>query len=532
MIIADYFADQLFNAGVRHIFGIPGGTSIPWIEAFKNAGIEFILTTGEAGAGIMADVTSRLTGKPGVCHATFGPGATNISTGIGGAFLDRSSVIVLTCEMDDLMIRRTTQMNIDHQALFRPLTKATYRLNPENAPEILANALKICREEYPGPVHIGLPAGIEEVGVTVTPVIFPTVKYKKPDDTGKIISLLETSRRPLIAAGLTAKRLGIQQHLGSFLEKYKIPVIVTPMAKGLISEHHPSYAGVLFHALSDYIEDLYEITDLVLGIGYDPVEYNYESWIPGVPLIHFDTKESDMPGDIDVVQFINGEPGEWFAILEYLNAGSIIPEQTLIKGIRDEMLSVFEGFTGHFGPVAALKILREELPFETIITADVGSHLHLLGQYWETGNRGNFIISNGWSGMGFGTPAAIAAAIAMPTRNIVCITGDGGFLMTAGEMITARRYNLPIIIVVFSDGELNLIKLKQSWKDIKPYGTSLYHGDLFGSDIFLGIKVLKADSHETMRKSVINALLLKEPVIINAIIDPDDYKWLVVKDRR
>jgi len=529
MTVADYLADQLFKSGIRHVFGVPGGASLPWIEAFRNAGIEFILTTGEAAAAIMADVTFRLTGIPGVCHATFGPGATNISTGTGCAFLDRSSVIVLTSEMEDQMIRRTTQMNIDHQQLFRPLTKATFRLKPENAPEIITKAFKICREEYPGPVHIGLPGDIAGVDIPFLPEKQPVaIQDKRSGNAERIISLLEKSRRPLIAAGLTARRLGIQPWLLPFLDKYNIPVVLTPMAKGIISESHPSYAGVLFHALSDYLEDLCHKTDLVIGIGYDPVEYNYESWIPGVPLIHFDTRETDMPDTIDVLQYA-GAPAEWFNILEKLNAGSIIPEPGIIKGIRDEMTSVFEGFTNHFGPVSALKILMEELPPDTNITTDVGSHLHLAGQYWETRGRGNFIISNGWSGMGFGIPSAIAAAITKPYARSVCITGDGGFLMSAGEIMTARRNNLPVIVIVLSDGELNLIKLKQSWKDMKPGGMNLYYGELFGSDMFLGVKVLRADSHESMRKAINSSLLLKEPVIINAIIDPDDYKWLVVK---
>ncbi|MCJ7820166.1 MAG: thiamine pyrophosphate-binding protein, partial [Bacteroidales bacterium] len=129
MTIADYLADQLFNLGVKHVFGVPGGPSIPYMEAFRAAGIEFILTSNEAAAGVMAQVSGRLTGVPGVCHATFGPGATNISTGVGGALLDRSPVIVMTSEMDDNMIRRTTQMNIDHQKLFEPITKATFRMS-------------------------------------------------------------------------------------------------------------------------------------------------------------------------------------------------------------------------------------------------------------------------------------------------------------------------------------------------------------------------------------------------------------------
>ena len=188
-----------------------------------------------------------------------------------------------------------------------------------------------------------------------------------------------------------------------------------------------------------------------------------------------------------------------------------------------------DGFTGHFGPAAAIKILREELPDDSILTADVGSHLHLLGQFWETREKGRFIITNGWSGMGFGIPAAIAAAINCPGSTVVCITGDGGFLMTAGEMMTARRYNLPVIVIVFSDGELNLIKLKQSWKDISPYGTILYRDDLFGSDVFLGIRVLTARTSDGLRKSVNSALAMNEPVIINAVIDPEDYKWMIVR---
>jgi len=307
-----------------------------------------------------------------------------------------------------------------------------------------------------------------------------------------------------------------------------IPVVLTPMAKGMIPFDHPCYAGVLFHSLSDYLEDIYEKTDLIIGIGYDPVEFNYESWIPDVPLLHFDTKEADMPTEGNVTQFI-GQPDEWFAILKNLNAGSLLFERSLIKGIRDEMISVYNGFTNHFGPAAALKVLQDELPEDSILTSDVGSHLHLIGQFWDTCENGKLIMTNGWSTMGFGIPSAMAAQINSPDSTVVCITGDGGFLMMAGEMITLRRYNLPVIVVVFSDGELNLIKLKQSWKEIPAYGTLLYQSDLFGSDIFLGIKVLRADSIEGMRKATIEALSVNEPVIINAVIDPEDYKWLIVR---
>ncbi len=307
-----------------------------------------------------------------------------------------------------------------------------------------------------------------------------------------------------------------------------MPVVITPMAKGIIPGEHPCYAGVLFHALSNCLNDLYNRCDLVIGLGYDQVEYNYESWMPDVPLIHFDTKETDLPDRDNILRF-TGMPEEWFSILNNHCSGSLVPEKAIIKGIRDEMASTFNGFSSQFGPVEALKVLREELPENSILTADVGSHLHLLGQYWETGLKGDLIMSNGWSGMGFGIPAALAACMSKPGHRVVCITGDGGFLMMAGEMVTARRYGLKVIVVVLSDGELNLIKLKQSWKEIPPYGTLLYDGDLFGSDTFLGVKVLRADSEESMSVAVRKALSMNEPVIINSIIDPAEYKYLIVK---
>jgi acetolactate synthase-1/2/3 large subunit len=138
-------------------------------------------------------------------------------------------------------------------------------------------------------------------------------------------------------------------------------------------------------------------------------------------------------------------------------------------------------------------------------------------------------MTNGWSGMGFGIPAALACQLNNKEATVVCITGDGGFLMMAGEIVTAKRYNLPVIIVVFSDGELNLIKVKQSWSNLQPNGTILYLDDLFGTDIFLGLRVFRADSIESMRRVINEALALSEPVIINAVIDPEDYKWLIVK---
>jgi acetolactate synthase-1/2/3 large subunit len=348
MTVAEYIAHQLSGKGIRYIFGVPGGPSIQYMEAFRSAGIDFILVSNESAAGIMADVTARLTGVPGVCHATFGPGAANLTAGAGSALLDRSPVLIFTSEMDEKMILRTTQMNINHQKLYEPVTKATFRLTPGNAAEVINNAIKISLEEYPGPVHIGLPSDIAgfETGAATESLHTDDFSYNQ-NDVSQVLSLLGRSRRPLIAAGLTAARYRIGSKLSDLLEKYRIPVILTPMAKGLIPEDHPCYAGVLFHALSDYMEDIFAESDLIIGLGYDPVEYNYESWIPEVPLIHFDTKVTDMPPLNNIFQF-TGHPDEWFGILSKMDQSPYIFNRSSVQSVQDEIVSVFNGFTDHF----------------------------------------------------------------------------------------------------------------------------------------------------------------------------------------
>lgn len=532
MNVAEYISKRLLGAGVRYIYGIPGGPSIPYLEAFRNEGIEFILTSDERSAGFMADVTSRISGTPGACHATFGPGALNLLSGTGSAMLDRSPVIALTSEMADEWMDRTTQMNVNHQKLFGSLVKATIRLSEFNVRESLGHILEEALNEYPGPVHAGLPAGLAVKNLSVTGPELPERTDKATENEGTFrdaVRLLRKSEKPVLVAGLSASRLVRGGEFENMINSLHLPVLLTPMAKGIIDERNPFYGGVLFHALSDRLKELYSDCDLVIGFGYDQVEYNYESWLPdGVPVLHLDTVIRDLP-EGNIVTPYAGKPSEWFKILSELTPPGRNKYKPNLKRIHDEMDSSFRSCSGRFGPVTVLKTLRESFPYETYFTADVGSHLHVLGQYWKTYGRKRLIMTNGWSSMGFGIPASIAAGLNNPGSKIVCITGDGGFLMSAGELLTARRLKIPVIIVVLSDGELNLIKIKQSWQGLEPNSTVLYEGDLFGSDSFLGIKVYRATSEKTLIKALQAASDATVPVIINAVIDSTDYDDLIVR---
>jgi acetolactate synthase-1/2/3 large subunit len=528
MHVAKYLATELAERGVKYVFGIPGGPSIPYINEFKKAGIEFILTSSETAAGVMADVTGRLTGVPGICHATYGPGATNLATGVGGAMLDRSPMIALTTEVPVKIRQRTIQMNIDHQLLFEPITKATSIMHPKNACDIINDAFDLATSELCGPVHIGLPSDIAE---KLVPADRNCLDIEDWDQEIMIDSetayLLEYARKPLLVVGLTAARKGMENELIKFLDQHPMPVILTPMAKGIIPHSHPCYAGVLFHAYSNLLKGLIEDCDLVIGLGYDPVEYNYESWMPEVPLIHINSVDTDMPPKIMVKHIIGNIEGVPEMISQMLSE-KVEWDLTRVQTVKSEIFAPLAKRGSTFSPVAVLKTLQKELPDNTILTLDVGSHIHLFGQLWSTPAVGNLLMTNGWSAMGFGIPAAIAAKLNNTDTPVACVTGDGGFLMVAGEIITARRLNLNIVVIVLSDGELNLIKLKQKNQNIDTYGVDLYNGDLFASDTFLGVPVLEATNVTTFRKAISSAFKIDGPVIINAKIDPSGYESAVV----
>ena len=286
--------------GVRYVFGVPSGGWVDYMEALrKTEGIEFILTTHEGGAGMMADVCGRLTGAPGACFGTFGPGATNLATGVGEALLDRSPVIALTDEMPAAMRGRTTQMGIDHQALFRPLTKKTTRLEAQSVKSILFDAGRVALEGRPGPVHVGLPVGMSAEKASNENVSFARPSPPSPADPALLkqaAKVFAQAKKPVLAIGLGAVHARLADEIRTLAEKHKVPVVLTPMAKGMLDEDHPCYAGVVFHALSDMVGQTHQDADLVVAIGYDPVEFNYESWLSKkAKLISFDIE----PADID-----------------------------------------------------------------------------------------------------------------------------------------------------------------------------------------------------------------------------------------
>jgi acetolactate synthase-1/2/3 large subunit len=533
--VAAEVVNALRELGVKYVFGVPSGGWVDYMEALrKTAGIEFILTTHEGGAGMMADVCGRLGTAPGVCFGTFGPGATNLATGVGEALLDRSPMIAFTDEMPESMRGRTTQMGIDHQALFQPLTKKTTRLRADRVRSILFDAARLALEEKPGPVHVGLPVGMSAERAELENIAFASPVPPAPAHAPLLeqaAELFAGSRKPILALGLSATRANVQQEIRTLAEKHHIPVLLTPMAKGLLPEDHPCYAGVVFHALSDMVGETHQQADLVIGIGYDPIEFNYESWLPKhAPLISFDVA----PADIDTRAYnlavdAVGDIRHSLESLLALPAGNKDWDLAALAERRDKIFTKLAPSGGRFGPKAALAILRDMLPQDGIMTCDVGAHTHLIGQMWRTPAPGLQIMTNGWSTMGFGIPAAIAAKLMRPQQSVFAVVGDGGFLMTAGELATAIRYNVKIVVLVLTDNDLALIRIKQEKKGKPIYGTPIRNaGTIGGPDIF-GVPVRSAADAATLRKDLEWAFAVEGPAIVEALVDSREYDSVVLK---
>jgi acetolactate synthase-1/2/3 large subunit len=533
--VAQTIVETLRDLGVRHIFGVPSGGWVDYMEAIRQTdGIEFILTSHEGGAGFMAAVCGGLTGVPGVCFGTFGPGATNLATGVGCAQLDRWPLIALTDEMPDEMRERVTQMGIDHQALFAPITKWTTRLSAENASDIMADAARVALSDVPGAVHVGMPVNVSALtalpasGKTETP---KAPRLAKDQHIALAADKIAAAEYPVLAVGLGASRAGIRSEIVRFAELHNMPVVLTPMAKGMMAEDHPLYAGVLFHALSNQVAMTHRDADLIVAVGYDPVEFNFEMWMSNIVLINI----NNSPLDIDHTEYtdtldLNGDIARNFARLSQCPPCHSKWDIDALVARKNSMFEQMSPQSNRMGPCEVLDVLRKVLPEDGIMTCDVGAHTHLIGQKWHTPSPGTQIMSNGWSSMGFGLPAAIGAKLTTPETSVCTVVGDGGFLMAAGELATAIRYNLNIVIIVLSDNDLALIRIKQQRKDNPVYGTPIREasGSIGGDNIF-GVPVFKADHVEQLEQQLEKSFGADGPVIVEALVDSKQYDQLVLK---
>ena len=524
-------AGYLRAAGVRHVFGYPGESVIDFMEAARHQGIEVVSAVREGTAAFMAEAAAMVTGRPGACLSTLGPGSTAVLNGVASATLDRVPMLAVSGQIESSREQFFTHQVIDHDRLFAPVTKLALRLDPASADTVIRKALRTAVAERPGAVHLTVtadawtvPAGPVPAGPISLPPLAAAAGSVDVYGDGDPLRVLRAARRPVILAGIAALRCAASPELVRLAELAGIPVVVSPMAKGTFPEDHPFFAGVLDMAGHRVVWDLLAGADLILAAGFDPVEL-ISPWSVATPVLHLDTT----PNTDQVYASAHELVGHVGAILGWLAAqwsGEPRWPEAEVAAHRARLREAWLAgrAEGRLNPSEVVTIAREAAAADTIVTTDVGSHKIMAGQAWQAAEPRSVLMTNGLSAMGFGVPAAIAAKLTCPDRPVLALVGDGGFAMAATEMRIASALGVPVTVVVFADGSLNRIELRQQLMGYPPTGTRMDGMNLLALAEAMDCDGVRADSPAGLEKALAGFGTRDRSLIVQARIDTSQYE--------
>jgi len=530
--VSEVMVQYLAAAGTRHIFGYPGDPNIEFMEAARRAGMQFVLGRREGTAGLMAEAYGFLTGRPGVCMSTLGPGSSNLVNAVASAWLDRVPMIAISGQIERRREQTFTHQVLDHNRMFAPVSKWTTHVAPDTVATVMRKALRTAMAERPGPVHVTTPADVVGAEALDAIIALPPLKtlptsprvFAADAAAADVPARVRAARRPAVLAGIAAQRAGANRALAQLAETLGVPVVVSPMAKGVLAEDHPYYAGTLDMACNAFVWDFLKECDLLLAVGFDAVEL-IKPWQLAVPTVHIDaTPNTDQiyPADVELV-------GDIPAILEAIVAdrpGAPKWAAAEVKRHREGLRAAYYAgrVAGKLNPTDVVDLVREAAPRDALATSDVGSHKLLVGQGWTAYAPRSVLMTNGLSSMGYSLPAAIVAKLLEPARPVVCFVGDGGLAMVQSELRLAASLGLALLVVVFCDDSLNRIEIKQARRDYPSWGTLIEPTDLARLAPAMGCEGVMVDSAAALSRTLAEARPKDRPLVVGARIDPAQYR--------
>ncbi len=473
MKAAELFIKNLENEGVEYIFGIPGEENLALMDALLESNIQFITTRHEQGAAFMADVYGRLTGRPGVCLATLGPGATNLLTGVADANMDYAPLIAIAGQAGTDRLHKISHQVLDLQNIFRPVTKYSAQLvSPNIISEVVRKAFKLAQTEKTGACFIEFPENIADMEADDV-MLIPAHQSKMPEPSAdrvqRAAKIISEARNPLILAGNGVIRGKASTQLAHFAEKLNIPVANTFMAKGVIPFQHPMALGTAGLQTRDYSSCGFQDADVIICIGYDLVEYHPHLWhkTRDRTLVHIDMSPAEVDSSYVVSVGVVGNIGDSLnRIAEIAKPQNGDLHRPLREALTREMNHHSDDLSFPVKPQKIIWDLRTALDKKDIVICDVGAHKMWMARMFRCELPNTCIISNGFASMGIAVPGTIGAHLAFPDRKIIAVTGDAGFMMNSQEIETALRYKIPIVILIWNDSSYGLIE----WKQRKAYG--------------------------------------------------------------
>lgn len=486
MKASDLFIKALENEGVEYIFGIPGEENLDFLDSLKNSSITLILTRHEQGAGFMAATYGRLTGKPGVCLATLGPGATNFTTPAAYAQLGAMPMMMITGQKPIKKSKQGRFQIVDIVELMQPITKYTRQIvEGSKIPAMVREAFRIATEERPGAVHLELPEDIAAEEVTEDRV-FQVVKSRRPvaDDVSIINAseMIEAAKMPLLLIGAAANREKTSIALSEFIKKTGIPFFTTQMGKGVVDERHSNYMGTAALSANDFLHAAIDSADLIINVGHDIIEKPpFFMTEGGTKVIHINFFPAEIDdvyfpqqvivGDItDTVQRLSKEidnTSNWD--LSYFQRVKKDVESHLSKYSFDNRFPML--------PQRLVQLIRERLPDDGIVTLDNGVYKIWFARNYESYHPNTLLLDNALATMGAGLPSAMLAKLIYPDRKVISVNGDGGFMMNSQELETAVRLKQNLVVIVLNDSAYGMIKWKQEGMGLENFGLDYHNPD-------------------------------------------------------
>lgn len=529
--VAEVMACTLRDLGVTRMFGLPGGEILDFIDAAQRLDIRFLLTRREATASFMADAAGQLEQRPGVCVATLGPGAVNMVLGVANAYLDRSPVLAITASLARSVAPYSTHQNVDLNAVYRPFTKGTWTLDGRNTASTIRRAWRLALQPRMGPVHIAVPSDVARCEDQVTQeagdddIRVPAPAAPRPSDVERIADELRGARRPVLILGLDLAPYPASRALAAFIEKLNVPVFVAPKAKGAIAEDHRLFCGVCAGVAADHvIVDFFRRADLLVGIGYEPVESN-RMWHQTMKLVSIGPTSIAADAYRPHAECV-GEVNDTMTALLAKDLGPYAWSDRDLDALRAEILACLHprvASSRGLSPFELTQRLRHLFPADTIVTTDVGAVKFITSQAFTVREPMTFLQSNGLSSMGFAFPGAMAAKLVHPDRPVLCTVGDGGFGMSLSEVETCVREGLRFVTVVFNDQQLSLIQVIQQNKGLPRRGVEYGPVDFAAAAQALGAVGFRVESAGDLDAAVKQALQADRLAVVDVRVDPTEY---------
>ncbi len=523
---SDVFVECLEAEGVKHVFGIPGEETLDLNESLADSSIDFVPVRHEQGGAYMADTYGRLTGHAGVCLGTLGPGALNLVTAVADAYLDRAPLVALTGQGDLERMHKESHQYIDLVRVMRPITKWNARLSdPHIIPEVVRKAFKVAEGEKPGATHIELPEDVmaEEIDASPLPRRKTVPSEPQARELLKAADVIRGALNPVALAGNGVVRGGATPALREFVRATGIPVAETFMGKGLLPPDNAKALGNVGLQAGDYSMAGFDDADVVIAIGYDLVEQSPEMWNPGrdKTIVCIDSLAAEI--DEHFIPEVELVGDIYHTLTRLAEECRHVPHQGGSERLRDVVLGRFEAAKDddHFPvqPPRALWEIRKALGREDILVSDVGLHKLWIGRMFPAYEPNTVLIANGLAGMGFALPAAIAAKLVSPGRNVVTVSGDGGFMMNVQELETAMRLRTPIVNVVWENSQYGSIVWKQDKKFGRHFGVDFTNPDFVKLAESFGMPAWRCDSADDFGARLRHALGLDVPSLIVLPID-------------